>query len=44
MREANVAPCDGRRSWGQRLCPLLVGAGGDDVAHGQSLAAEMAMG
>lgn len=44
MRGANAAPGDGRGSWGCRLCCLLVGAGGDDVAHGESLVAEMAVG
>lgn len=34
----------GGGSWGRRLCRLLVGAGGDDVAHGESLVAEVMVG
>lgn len=43
-RGANAGPGDGLGRWGRCLCCLLVGAGGDDVAHGESLVAEMVLG
>lgn len=44
MQGLNVALGDGRGSWGRCLCCLLIGAGGDDVAHGECLVVETVMG